>query len=430
MSRWAAVIVFAGAVALAACGKEADESAMAGMTAEEHARMQAGGTAGAVDTTGAALREPVHLTAEEERALGVVYTVVRRGPLARTIRTVGGVQPPETGLTDITPKIDGFVDKLYVNFTGQTVRRGQALLSLYSPMLVSAQEELLTAKRLASQVDSTAGEAYARAQALLEAARRRLAYWDITPTQIARIERTGEVTKTLTLVAPFNGVVLEKMVVEGQQVMPGMKLYRLADLSSVWIEGEVFEQDLQFVHVRSQAHIEVTAYPGRHWMGEVSFVYPVVDERSRTNRIRVTVPNPGLELKPGMYATVYFDAQVGTDVLTVPIDAVVVTGERNVVFVRDEEGMLAPREVVLGPRGGDRVQVVRGLSEGETIVASANFLVDAESRLARGAGGMPGMAGMSEGEQEPAAAMKMDPKQTNGGKSAPDSQRSPEQRHD
>lgn len=403
MTRWAAFLILASAVALAACGKEAQESAMAEMTAEEHARMLAGESAGDVDTTGAALREPVHLTAEEERALGIVYATVRSGPLERTIRTVGNVQPPEPGLADIVPKIDGFVEKLYVSSTGETVRRGQPLLSLYSPMLVSAQEELLTAKRLAVQVGPDAGEAHARAQALLEAARRRLAYWDITTRQIERIERTGEVTKTLTLVAPFDGVVLEKMVVEGQQVMPGMKLYRLADLSTVWVEGELFEQDLQFVDVGSQTHIEVTAYPGQHWMGVVSFVYPVVDERSRTNRIRVTVPNPELRLKPGMYATVYFDAEVGTDVLTVPIDAVVVTGERNVVFVRDDEGMLAPREVVLGPRGGDRVQVLRGLSAGETIVASANFLVDAESRLARSAGGMPGMAGMSHGAVEPPA---------------------------
>lgn len=394
--------LLAGLTAVGACGKAEEEPApMGGMTAEEHARMQAGGIQGATDTTGAALREPVHLTAAEERALGVVYTTVRRETLDRTIRTVGRIEAPEPNLLDMTPKIDGFVDKLYVDFTGQTVRRGQPLLSLYSPMLVSAQEELLTAKRLAAQVDSSAGEAWTRAQALLGAARRRLAYWDITAEQIARIERTGEVTKTLTLVAPFDGIVLEKMVVEGQQVMPGMRLYRLADLSSVWIEGEVFEQDLQFVRVGSQAHIEVAAYPGKHLMGRVSFVYPTVEERTRTNRVRVTVPNSDLRLKPGMYATLFFDAQIGGDAVTAPIDAVVVTGERNVVFVRDAAGMLTPREVVLGARGGDRVQVLRGLEEGETIVASANFLVDAESRLGRGAASMPGMAGMSQETSPP-----------------------------
>lgn len=379
-------------VALAACGTDdAAESAMAGMTAEEHARMQAGGTQGAVDSTGAVLRKSVHLTSEQERALGVIYTTVRRESLQRTVRTVGQIGAAEPNLADITPKIEGYVEHLDVDFTGATVRRGQPLLSLYSPMLVAAQQELLTALRLVRQVDSANGEAWAQAQALLEASRRRLAYWDITAEQIERLERTGDVTKTLTLVAPFDGIVLEKMVVEGQQVMPGMRLYRLANLSTVWVEGEVFEQDLKFVRVGSGAHIEVAAYPGEHWMGRVSFVYPVVDERSRTNRIRITVPNTGLRLKPGMYATVYFDVTVGGSVVVVPREAVIVTGERNLVFVREAEGMLAPRQVVLGARAGNRVQILDGLTEGTTIVASANFLVDAESRLGSTPSDMPGM---------------------------------------
>jgi RND family efflux transporter MFP subunit len=258
-------------------------------------------------------------------------------------------------------------------------------------MLVAAQEELLTAKRLADRVDPSSGDAWRTAQAMLQAARRRLEYWDITPDQIAAIEANDQVTKTLTLAAPFAGVVLEKDVFEGQQVMAGMRLYRIADLSTVWVEGDVFEQDLQFVRVGSQAHIEVAAYPGVHLMGRVSFVYPTVEELSRTNRVRVTVPNRDLRLKPGMFATVYFDAQIGPDVLAVPTEAVVVTGERNLVFVRDTTGTLSPREVVLGARAGDRVQLLRGLEEGETIVASANFLVDAESRLGVTGGSMPGM---------------------------------------
>ncbi len=375
--------------ALMGCGSGEEESPMPGMTAEEHARMQAGAP-GETDTTGAAVRQAVHLTADQERALGVIYTTVRREPLVRTIRTVGRIEAPEPNVADITPKIDGFVERLLVSTTGEAVRRGQPLLTLYSPMLVAAQEELLTAKRLASQVDSSAAEAWRNAQATLEAARRRLAYWDITAEQVARVERTGEVTKTLTLVAPVNGIVLEKQVLEGQQVMPGMRLYRIADLSTVWVEGDVFEQDLQLVREGAQAHIEVTAYPGVHMMGQVSFVYPTVDERSRTNRVRLTVANPDLRLKPGMFATVYFDANIGQDVLTVPADAVVQTGERNLIFHRHPDGSLHPHEVVVGARAGNRVQILQGLSEGETIVASANFLVDAESRLAATGGGMPG----------------------------------------
>jgi Cu(I)/Ag(I) efflux system membrane fusion protein len=186
-----------------------------------------------------------------------------------------------------------------------------------------------------------------------------------------------------------SGIVLEKDVLEGTRVQPGMRLYRLADLSTVWVEGELFEQDIQFVAEGAQAHIEVAAYPGEHLMGTVSFVYPTVDVQTRTNRVRLTVPNPDLRLKPGMFATLFFDVTVAHDDIAVPVDAVIVTGERNLVFVR-QDGMLAPREVVLGARGGDRVQILRGLDEGETIVASANFLVDAESRLARTGGPMPG----------------------------------------
>ncbi len=383
------MLVLTLGAALSGCGSGEEESPMPGMTAEEHARMQAGAP-GATDTAGGVLREAVHLTADQERALGVIYTTVRREPLTRTIRTVGRIEPAEPRIADITPKVDGFVERLFVSTTGEAVRRGQPLLTLYSPMLVAAQEELLTAKRLASQVDSSAAEAWRNAQATLEAARRRLAYWDITSDQVARVERSGEVTKTLTLVAPVNGIVLEKQVLEGQQVMPGMRLYRIADLSTVWVEGAVFEQDLQLVREGAQAHIEVAAYPGVHVMGRVSFVYPTVDERSRTNRVRLTVANPELRLKPGMYATVYFDANIGQDVLTVPADAVVQTGVRNLVFHRHPDGSLHPHEVVVGARASDRVQILQGLAEGETIVASANFLVDAESRLAATGGGMPG----------------------------------------
>lgn len=383
-------VLAAALVILAACGKkEQPDSSTAGMTPEEMARMGSGGSQ-SLDTSGAAVRQPVHLTPEQERALGVVYATVRRETLTRTIRTVGQIAAPEPKMADVTPKIDGFVEQLFVNYTGDAVRQGQPLLTLYSPMMVAAQQELLTARQLASQVDSSAGEAWRSAQATLVAARRRLAYWDITAEQIEQVERTGEVTKTLTLVSPVDGIVMEKNVVQGQQVMPGVRLYRIADLSTVWAEGDVFEQDLQFIHAGSQAHIEVAAYPGQHLMGRVSFVYPTVDQESRTNQVRVTVPNPGLRLKPGMYATIYFDVQL-PDVIAVPAEAVVVTGERNLVFVRDTQGTLVPREVVLGGRSETQVQILNGLAPGETIVAAANFLVDAESRLGSTGSGMPGM---------------------------------------
>jgi membrane fusion protein, copper/silver efflux system len=373
------------------CSSEPEAGGMAEMTPEEHARMLAGGTQGAMDSTGATLRQAVHLTPEQERALGVVYTTVGRETLGKTVRSVGVIEAPEPNVAEITPKIEGFVEDLMVNTTGEAVRRGQPLLALYSPILVAAQEELLTARRLLSRLDSGAGEAWRSAQATLDAARRRLAYWDITGAQIAQLEASGKVTKTLTLVSPVDGIVLEKDVFEGQRVMPGQRLYRIADLSQVWIEGEVFEQDLQLLREGMQVHVEISARPGEHLMGRLSFIYPTVDVRSRTNRVRLTVPNPDLMLKPGMFATVFFDAVLGRDVIAVPRAAVVVTGERNVVFVRDAEGMLQPREIVLGARSADWVHVLAGLREGEVIVASANFLVDAESRLGSSGGAMPGM---------------------------------------
>ncbi|MEZ4589496.1 MAG: efflux RND transporter periplasmic adaptor subunit, partial [Gemmatimonadales bacterium] len=367
MRRLALVLI---ASTLGGCGRGEPESPMAGMTAEEHARMQAGGNQ-QLDSSGRLIRQMVHLSSAEERALGVVYATVGRETLTKTVRTVGEIQAAESQVVEVTPKIEGFVERLFVNTTGEAVRRGQPLFSLYSPMLVAAQEEFLTAKRLVARVDSSAREAWLGARATLDASRRRLLYWDITEEQIDRLEQSGTVTKTLTLVSPVTGVVLEKNLYDGQRVMPGERLYRVADLSEVWVEGEVFEQDLRLIREGAQAHIEVSAYPGEHTMGLVSFVYPTVDVESRTNRVRVTVANRDLRLKPGMFATIYFDAVIGRDVVAVPMAAVVVTGERNVVFVRDAEGMLGPRDVVLGLRAGDRVQVLSGLEVGETIVGSA-----------------------------------------------------------
>ena len=355
-------------------------------------------------TSGPSDRQAVRLTVEQERALGVVYMTVEERVLQRTIRTVGRIGAMEDMVANVTPKIDGYVEKLFVATTGAAVLEGQPLLTVYSPELVAAQEELLAANGLASRVDPAATEARERALTMLNAARRRLSYWDITEQQIMRLEATGEVSKTLTLVSPVSGIVLEKNVVEGQRLTAGTPLYRIADLSEVWVEGDVFEQDLQFIREGAQAHIEVSAYPGEHLMGLVSFVYPTVDVLSRTNLIRVTLPNPDLRLKPGMFATLFFDSPMSRATVAIPTEAAIITGERNVVFVRDSEGVLHPREVVIGTNTGDWVEILSGVDVGETIVQSANFLVDAESRLA-GTAGMPGMQHAGHGAAvEPSAA--------------------------
>jgi RND family efflux transporter MFP subunit len=395
------------AFALGACAGEpaGDPAADAVAPAEmDHSQHQMG-AGGAMDSTGAAAREPVSLTAAQERALGVTYTQVSRSPLETSVRTVGRIEASEERLSDVTPKIDGFVERLHVSTTGEAVHRGQALLTLYSPELVAAQEELLTALRLRDRLDAESGPARDNADRMVEATRKRLAWWDISDAQIERLVSSGEATKTLTLASPVSGVVLEKPVVEGQRVRAGQQLYRIADLSEVWVEGDVFEQDIRFVTEGSVAHIEVAAYPGRHFMGTVSFVYPIVDRGSRTNRVRVTLSNPDLDLKPGMFATIFFDVRIDDDAVVVPMEAVIVTGERNLVFVREPNGTLRPQEVVLGPAAGERVEILEGLVPGEEIVASANFLVDAESRLAATGGGMPGMQhGTTEMEMAPAEA--------------------------
>ena len=373
----------------AACRQQAE--------ADPHAGMDMSDTATVDSAT--VERAPVHLTTEQARAIGVTFTVAQRGPLTRMVRSVGQVVPAEPNLGEITTKIDGFVDQLFVNATGTSVRRGQPLLTLYSPMLVAAQEELLAARRLAALLDSGDADARRNGEALVEASRRRLAYWDISRDQIDRLERTGEVTKTLVLNAPFDGIVLEKMVVAGQAVMTGMKLYRVADLRTVWIEGAVFEQDLGLVQVGARVVAEFASYPGRRFEGRASFIWPVVDETSRSGRVRVAFRNPIQELRPGMYATLVFEAIVAGDAVNVPAEAVVQTGERNLVYVVGQSGALEPRGVVLGGRAGDRFEITAGLAPGERIVASANFLVDAESRLTAG-GGRPDMPGMNMGTEK------------------------------
>jgi membrane fusion protein, copper/silver efflux system len=368
----------------AGCGRDAPG---APGTGTERPPALAGST---LDSARGAGPPPVRLTESEERAMGVQYALVRRDTLVRSIRTVANILTPEPGVVEVTPRVDGFVERLHVATTGERVRRGQVLLELYSPMLVAAQEELLTARRLVDAVDPAASDARRNAEATLAAARRRLAYWEVPPDHVARLERTGVVGRTVPLTAPADGVVLEKSVREGQLAMAGQRLYRLADLSTVWVEGEVPERDLRYIRRGMPVHLEIEAYPGEHLMAEVSFVHPVVDERSRATRIRVVIPNRTGRLKPGMFATVFFDVALGHDALTVPVDAVLATGERNLVFVRGPDGGLFPRPVVVGDRAAGRVVILDGLVEGDRVVAAAAFLVDAESRLRVGIGAMPG----------------------------------------
>ncbi len=351
---------------------------------------------------------PVMLTAESARRIGVTYAPVLLGPLETEIRTVAQVTFDETRMKTISPKIDGWVEELYVNYTGQPVQPGQPLLSIYSPMLVSAQQELLLARRLTTDVADGTPEARSGAAELRESARRRLALWDIPENEIDRIEQTGEVRKTLVLRSPVGGVVIEKNVLAGQRMMAGDALYQVADLSKVWLEGEVFERDLASVRLGQQVTAEFESLPGQHRTGRITLIYPTLNPETRTARVRVELANPQFVLKPGMYATIRVTGTgPGTgpeSVLSVPRSAVLSTGARNLVFVKRHDGVLEPRDVVPGLTTADRMQILQGLTVGDTVVASATFLIDAESNLGSALGGMANMPGMDMGAPVPAVA--------------------------
>lgn len=346
-------------------------------------------------------RSPVMLTPSDAARIGVTYATAERAALGGEIRSVGLVTSDETRVTTIAPKFDGYVEQLFVAFTGQSVAAGAPLLRIYSPMLVTAQEELLLAKKLSvdvSRASTNAGDATrdaARdAESLLSSARRRLRNWDIPEEDIARIERTGEVTKTLTLRSPVYGVVIQKNVLGGQRIMAGDAVYQVADLREVWVEGEVFERDLPMVRVGLNVVVDFAAMPGRPRQGRIVFVAPILSTDTRTVKIRVALQNSDLALKPGMYATIRIAATARAAVLQVPRSAVLVTGERTLVFVKGTDGTLTARSVVLGQATDERIEILRGLTEGETVVASATFLVDAESNLGSAIGGMGNMPGM------------------------------------
>ncbi len=305
--------------------------------------------------------------------MNIHTATVTRGPLRRLVRTVGVIDYNEPGLADVTIKFKGWVEKLFVDTTGQQVHRGEPLFEIYSPELYSAQREYV----LALGGTNAFGHASLKASALTK-----LKYFDISDEQIAELERTREPTKTLRVVAPQDGFVVEKMVVKGQMVDAGMKLYRLADLSLVWVQAQVYEQDLEYVKLGQEAKVTLSSLPDREFRGRVTYVYPNVDEKTRTARVRMEFHNPGYFLKPGMFATVQVLSELAPSVLLVPDMAVLRSGERNTVFLALEGGRFEPRTVVLGPQAeSDTYQVLSGLNEGQRIVTSGQFLLDSESQL-------------------------------------------------
>lgn len=334
---------------------------------------------------GRAAAPPVSLSAQAIQVAGVATVPVLRQDLVHEIRAAGTIEADETRLEHVAARVPGRIERLHADFTGQPVRRGAPLYELYSPDLVATQREYLLAleqqRRLAATGSAEAAES---AGALVGAARDRLALWGITDAQIQALERTGRPELSLTFASPISGTILQKNVIEGQYVEEGTDLYLLADLSSVWLVAQVYEFELGKLRIGQPVAASNRAYPGREFGGRIAFIEPVLDQRTRTARVRIVLPNRSGELKPGMFADAKLRIPVD-DQLSVPRSAVIDTGTRQVVYVETAPGSFEARAVALGDAAGDRVAVLEGLQEGEKVVAAANFLIDSQAQLASGA---------------------------------------------
>ena len=323
----------------------------------------------------------VTLTAGQIRQFGVTFGMADVRVLTAETRTTGVVAFDETRMAQVVPRIGGFVERLYVNAMGQPVRRGQPLLEIYSPELLAAQQELVLARQLQRDVGQSAVPGVPGSSAdLVAASRRRLQLLDVSDGQVDEILRSGRVRRTLTLFAPVSGVVIEKMVLQGQAVVAGQRLYTLADLGDVWVDVQLRDGDVASVRTGTGADIEVAGLTGRALKGRVAYIYPTLDSMSRSVRARVVISNSSGLLKPGMYATVRLSTP-SRSAHAVLASAVLRTGERNIVFVAQPNGELRPLEVEVGRTAGDYTEILAGLAEGQRVVTSAQFLLDSESNL-------------------------------------------------
>jgi len=316
----------------------------------------------------------VTITPEARQRMGLAFETIRLRPLVRNLRTSARIVADETRAFRVTTKVEGWLESLYVGYVGQAVKKGDPLLSIYSPDLVSAQQEYLIAVKAGALAADGSGDA------LLAAARHRLQLRDITDEQIAQLGKRGEPVKALTLYAPASGRVTEKSVLAGQKIMPGESLMVLSDFSAVWGDADIYESDLPFVHEGMPLEISLPFWPGKSFNGTISYVAPTLDPVSRTVKVRLEIPNPELLLKPEMYAEARLSYSLG-ERLAIPEAAVMRTGEHNYAFRDGGDGSLIPVEVGLGARVDGYYEVLAGLKAGDRVVTSANFLVDSESSI-------------------------------------------------
>jgi Cu(I)/Ag(I) efflux system membrane fusion protein/cobalt-zinc-cadmium efflux system membrane fusion protein len=315
--------------------------------------------------------------------MGIRTGTVERGVLRKKVRTVGMITYDERKIASVNTKITGWVEKLYVDETGQSVKKGQPLLEIYSPELVSAQKELLIALRHLEEVkNSPYPEVVEGAKSLLEAAQERLRLWDISDREIKTLVAERRVRKRLVISSPNDGIVVSKNAFQGTHIMPGAELYRVADISTIWVDADIYEYELPWIKVGQEALVTLDYLPGQSFRGKIAYVYPYLEEKTKTAKIRVEIENKSFELKPDMYAHVDIEADPGKESLIIPSDAVIRTGLRSIVFVEVKKGEFAPMEVELGFDSGDgKVQVISGVKEGERIVLSGQFMLDSESSI-------------------------------------------------
>jgi RND family efflux transporter MFP subunit len=323
----------------------------------------------------------IHMPRSQQRALGVRLTTVEEQNVSRTLRTSGVVTADETRIAHVHVKTAGWVQDVYANFVGQLVHKGQALFTVYSPDLVATQQEYLIARRGQQQLGKSQYDEVARSsQSLLESARERLELWDLTQKQIADLDRTGKVSKTITVYSPVSGFITDRKAFPNAAVAGDMELYTLADLSRVWVTADVFEADLPYVKVGQRAVIHFPYDPGKTISGRVGYSYPVLDPQTHTAKIRIEVANPGTVLKPNMLADVELTIDYGRH-LVVPAEAVLNSGTMQTVFLARDDSSFEPRMVTMGATVDGKTILVSGVKKGDTVVESGNLLLDSDTRL-------------------------------------------------
>jgi Cu(I)/Ag(I) efflux system membrane fusion protein len=344
------------------------------------------GEADEVDGAAVATNQ-IRISTDKVQRLGVRTEAASRRSLERIVQAAGRIEPDERRQYAIAPKFEGYVERLQVNVTGQSVGKGQPLFEVYSPELVSAQREYALAMQGVESLNNAGSETRSGMLQLADASLTRLKNWDISDEQIRDLANSGNARRTLTFRSPVSGIVTEKKAVQGMRFMPGEVLYQVADLSTVWVIADVFEQDIGLVKSGTQAKVMINAYPDKKFEGTITYVYPMLNAQTRTVAVRVELANPGLLLKPSMFAKVELAVSGKAAVVTVPVSAVIDSGTRQIVLIQQGEGRFEPREVKLGARSDTYLEVIEGVKDGEQVVVAANFLIDAESNLKAAVGG-------------------------------------------